>query len=93
MGSSSPPGAGAHFQWQLCRTTAVNALLPQAFNRCPDTLATTTQQKTPDRSGVSKTYQMLPVCAGLEFGRGSRIRTDDHQSPRLVRYQAALYPG
>src|SRR3546814_10772151 len=27
------------------------------------------------------------------FGRGSRIRTDDHLSPRQVRYQAALYPG
>src|SRR5690349_6674784 len=25
-------------------------------------------------------------------GRGGRIRTDDHQSPRLVRYQAALRP-
>ena len=25
-------------------------------------------------------------------GRGSRIRTDDHLSPRQVRYQAALYP-
>src|SRR3546814_2770985 len=27
------------------------------------------------------------------LGRGSRIRTDDHLSPRQVRYQAALYPG
>lgn len=35
----------------------------------------------------------LGLHQGLfEFGRGSRIRTDDHQSPRLVRYQAALYP-
>jgi hypothetical protein len=50
------------------------------------------QEKTPDFSGASMTYGMLPAFAGLEFGRGSRIRTDDHQSPRLVRYQAALYP-
>ncbi len=34
-----------------------------------------------------------PGVAFHRFGRGSRIRTDDHLSPRQVRYQAALYPG
>jgi hypothetical protein len=48
------------------------------------------QQKTPEQSGVLWT---APDVAGRWIGRGSRIRTDDHLSPRQVRYQAALYPG
>lgn len=78
------------------RPSCVLTTCPNAhsdFKAGPELLPTTTQQKTPDRSGVSMISQMLPDTAGLEFGRGSRIRTDDHQSPRLVRYQAALYPG
>src|SRR3546814_1069637 len=47
-------------------------------------------QKTPGVPGFGWTAS---EDAGLRFGRGSRIRTDDHLSPRQVRYQAALYPG
>jgi hypothetical protein len=38
-------------------------------------------------SGISPKYLIL-VC----FGRGSWIRTNDLQYPKLPRYQAALYP-
>ena len=46
----------------------------------------------------SATLATFEVLGGLttyfhSYGRGGRIRTDDHLNPIQVRYQAALHPA